>query len=84
MAILTTGDFDATTVDEDSVQFGPAEAEKAHVADVDADGDLDLVLHFRAQETGIAPGDTEACVTGQTYDGVRIEACDLVRTVPLL
>jgi len=88
VAILTTEGFDALTVDADSVLFGPAEAEKmhrrAHVEDADGDGDLDLVLHFRAQKTGIAPGDTEACVTGQTYDGVRIEACDLVRTVPLL
>ena len=88
VAILTTENFDALTVDADSVLFGPAEAEKmhrrAHVEDADGDGDLDLVLHFRAQETGIAPGDTKACVTGQTYDGVRIEACDVVRTVPLL
>ena len=88
VAILTTEGFDALTVDADSVLFGQAEAEKmhrrAHLEDADGDGDLDLVLHFRAQETGIAPGDTEACVTGQTYDGVRIEACDLVRTVPLL
>jgi hypothetical protein len=86
VAILTTEDFDALTVDADSVLFGPNEAEKAHkrahVEDVDDDGDLDLVLHFRTQDTGIAPGDTEACVTGQTYDGVPIEGCDSVRTVP--
>jgi hypothetical protein len=86
VAILTTEDFDALTVDEDSVLFGPDEAEKrhkrAHVEDVDGDGDLDLLLHFRTLDTGIAPGDTEACVTGQTYDGVPIEGCDSVRTVP--
>jgi hypothetical protein len=86
VAILTTEDFDALTVDEDSVLFGPAEAEKrhkrAHVEDVDDDGDLDLVLHFRTQDTGIAPGDTEACLIGQTYDGVPIMGCDSVRTVP--
>jgi hypothetical protein len=86
VTILTSEDFDALTVDEDSVLFGPAEAEKrhrqAHVADVDSDGDLDLLLHFRTQETGIALGDTEACVIGQTYDGVPIEGCDSVRTVP--
>jgi hypothetical protein len=86
VAILTTEDFDAATVDVDSVRFGPAEAEKrhkqAHVEDVDGDGDLDLLLHFRTQDTGIALGDTEACVTGQTYDGVPIEGCDSVRTVP--
>ncbi len=86
VAILTTEDFDALTVDADSVLFGPDEAEKrhkrAHVKDVDGDGDLDLLLHFRTQDTGIAPGDTEACLIGQTYDGVPVEGCDSVRTVP--
>jgi formylglycine-generating enzyme required for sulfatase activity len=86
VAILTTDDFDALTVDADSVLFGPDEAEKrhkrAHVEDVDCDGDLDLLLHFRTQDTGIAPGDTEACVTGETLVGVPIMGCDSVRTVP--
>jgi hypothetical protein len=86
VAILTTEDFDALMVDADSVLFGPAEAEKrhkrAHVEDVDGDGDLDLLLHFRTQDTGIALGDTEACVIGETYDGVPLMGCDSVRTVP--
>jgi probable HAF family extracellular repeat protein len=86
VAILTSEDFDALTVDADSVLFGPTEAEKkhkqAHVEDVDGDGDLDLLLHFRTPDTGIALGATEACVTGETYDGVPIEGCDSVRTVP--
>lgn len=86
VAILTTEDFDAATVDPDTVRFGPGGAEKAHkrahVADVDGDGDLDLVFHFRTQDAGIAPEDTEACLTGQTYDGVPIRGCDSVRIVP--
>jgi hypothetical protein len=88
VAILTTADFDALTVDADSLVFGPAEAEKmhkqAHVEDVDGDGDLDLLLHFRTQDTGIAPGDTEACLMGQTYDGAPIMGCDSVETVPTI
>jgi len=86
VAILTTEDFDALTVDADSVLFGPDEAEKrhkqAHVEDVDGDGDLDLLLHFRTQETGIALGDTKACVTGETLDGTPFEGCDNVSTQP--
>jgi hypothetical protein len=74
VAILTTEDFDALTVDDESVLFGLDEAEKvhgqAHFEDVDDDGDLDLLLHFRTQDTGIALGDTEACLIGQTYDGI--------------
>jgi len=86
VAILTTEDFDATTVDADTVRFGPAAAEKvhtqAHVEDADDDGDLDLVLHFRTRATGIESGDTEACLIGQTFDDVPIIGCDSVRTVP--
>ena len=58
VAVLTSEDFDALLADPDTVRFGPAEAERrymqAHVEDVDSDGDMDLVFHFKTQETGIA------------------------------
>lgn len=86
VAILTTGDFDATAVDADTVRFGPNEAAKAHqnahIKDVDGDGDLDMVLHFWTLDTGIAPGDTEATLTGQTVNGIAIKGTDAVNTVP--
>lgn len=78
-------DFDAAEVDPLSVAFGPggaAEAHgKGHIEDVDGDGDLDLMLHFRMQESGIRCGHTEAELTGETYDGERIAGVDTFRTV---
>ena len=92
VAIFTTSiadgdpqDFDATQVDPQTVEFGPEGAgiahKKGHVEDVDSDGDMDLVLHFRTQETGIACGDTEVTLTGETYGGQTITGTDTIRTV---
>jgi DNA-binding beta-propeller fold protein YncE len=85
VAILTTGDFDATTVDPLSVEFGPDGATESHgrghIEDVDGDGDGDLVLHFRTQDTGIQCGDTSASLTGETFGGQVIEGSDSINTV---
>lgn len=87
VAILSSVDFDALFVDADSLSFGPNGATPqckrgGHIEDINGDGLLDLVSHYGNQETGIAPGDLEACVTGETFDGVPFEGCDSVRTVP--
>lgn len=90
VAILTTDSFDATTVDPASVCFGDAEDPSAraciekhhtgHLEDVNGDGQTDLLLHYNVAQTGIDPGDTQACLTGRTYAGVAIEGCDQITT----
>ena len=84
VAILTTGDFDAATVDPDTVLFGPGEAAPVHCTFLGEgnDGGRDMLLHFRTQETGIEAGDTEATLTGKTIDGTNIIGTDSVRIVP--
>ena len=86
VAILTTASFNATTVDPLSVKFGSNGATEAHgkghLEDVDGDGDTDMILHFRTQDTGIAGGDTEACLIGETMAGDSILGCDSINTVP--
>ena len=82
VALLSTEDFDASTVDAVTVVFAGASQIHHAVEDLDRDGDDDLILHFKTQETNLASGDTEACLTGQTRDGMPIQGCDSVRTVP--
>lgn len=85
VAILTTADFDARTVDGASVRFGPSEAMATHYAlkDVDRDGDIDMILQFNTLQTGIQVGDTEATLTGRTLGGdMYITGTDSMKVVP--
>jgi hypothetical protein len=85
VAVLTTVSFDATTVDPTTVRFGPggteANAEKAALEDVDEDGDMDMILHFRTQDVLIQCRDTTASLTGETFYGQKIRGSDSIVTV---
>jgi hypothetical protein len=84
VAILTNEAFNASSVDPATVRFGATGTETAaqHSAleDVDGDGDLDMILQFRTQQTGIACGATMATLTGRTFSGQAIQGSDSVVT----
>jgi hypothetical protein len=93
VAILSTNTFDARDVDRRMVCFGAADPipgvgdcteahDRAHFDDVNGDGLLDQVLHYNTTETGIASGATQACLTGQTFDGQQVEGCAPITVVP--
>jgi len=86
VALLGSEGFDVSEVDLDTLSFGPGGAAPTRARgrparDVNGDGHPDLVSHFRADEAGIAPGVTEACLAGATRDGVPFEGCDGVVVV---
>jgi hypothetical protein len=85
VGILGSDTFDAADVDVSTLGFGPdgaplAGESRVHLVDVNGDGFTDLLAHFGTQETGIASGDEEACLTGETLDGTPFEGCDDIAT----
>jgi len=90
VVILTTDDFDATTVDHTTVTFeGASETHvdrrsgepRRHEEDVDGDGDIDLVFHFRLGDTDLTCESTEGTLTGETFDDQSVEGTDSVNMI---
>jgi len=82
VAVLTTEDFNASTVDPSTVEFAGAEPVRSIECEVDGDGDLDMLFHFKTQDLNLTEDSTEATLTGMTDDGQPIEGMDTVNIVP--
>jgi hypothetical protein len=82
VAILTTPDFDASTVDPTTVEFAGAPPVRSTLEDVDGDGDVDMLFHFKTQELeDLDENSTEA--TLYSYDPLnRLIGTDSVNIVP--
>jgi len=98
VALLGWEDFDVGSVDPSRLVFGPSGAMPLPLAhatpkqpqaaafegftDVNGDGFTDFVSSYRTDETGIAIGDAEACLSGELDDGTPFEGCDRIETAP--
>lgn len=81
VAVLTTDDFDASNVDPETVEFAGAEPVRWTMDDVDGDGDVDMLFHFKTQELDLDEDSTEATLIGTTDTGWVI-GTDTVNIVP--
>lgn len=82
VAVLTTDDFDASAADPATVVFAGASPVRWTAEDVDSDGDLDMLFHFKMQDLNLTGASTEATLTGKTTDGTPIKGTDTVNIVP--
>lgn len=84
IAILTTPQFDAATVDTSTIRIGPTGTEAAifrsNLDDVDRDGDIDMLLLVRVQEMAVKCGNTTISLKAKTTAGRQIEGSETVKT----
>jgi hypothetical protein len=91
VVIFSSEEFDATTVDPDTVELagagvavrGKSNKYMAHEEDVNGDELLDLVVQVAT--ANLEPDsfqDGYAILTGKTYDGMSIEGQDEITIVP--
>ena len=78
VALLSDDSFDATTVDPESITFGPGDATPVHLKEVDVndDGRVDLLMHFEMDATGIVVNTTTVTLNAKTGDGTRVSGSD--------
>ena len=84
VAVLTTGDFDASTIDPstDTVEFAGASPVRWKLCDVNGDGNDDMLFHFKTQDLNLDENSTEATLTCETFGGDKLTGTDTVRIVP--
>ena len=83
IAILSTAQFDASTVDASTIRIGPTGTEatifRSNMDDVDRDGKIDMLLLVRVQEMAIKCGNTTIILKAKTKAGRQIEGSEVVK-----
>ncbi len=88
VALLSSGDFDAMSVDVSSLRFGAGGGEESlsHCnksgKDVNGDGMLDMLCHFYNQKAGFDNESVEGVVSGRTVSGTAFEGHGILKVVP--
>ncbi len=92
VAIFSTANFDARSIDVNSLRFGrtgtedslsrnPSRSEpRFEIVDVNGDGRLDLVVRFELEKTGFQIGNSEGILTGKTLTGKALRGSDRITT----
>lgn len=65
VAVLTTEQFDAATVNPATALFAGAAPDHWSFEDIDGDGDEDIIFHFRTQQLNLNQDSTQATLTAQ-------------------
>jgi hypothetical protein len=82
--IVSTPQFNAATVDADSIRVGPEGTEasifRSMLEDVDKDGDVDRMILVRVRDMRVKCGNKIIKVTGKTVQGRSFEGSDTVTT----
>jgi len=81
VAVLTTDDFDAATIDPTTAEFAGVEPKWWKLMDVDHDGDDDMMFLFKMRELDLDQDSTEATLTAQVSSGTIISGTDEVKIV---
>ena len=90
VAILTSADFDATTIDPASVRLAGARTRKGKRAqwahgvfeDANGDGRIDLIVYVSVYSLRLGEGISDAVLTAVTFDGASVFGSHQVSFVP--
>lgn len=90
VAILSAADFDATSVNPETVRLagatvklvGKSGSDLCHARDANGDGLVDLVCDVNTAQVMIEEGSSMAVLEAKTFSGLPIRGQDAVRIVP--